>query len=136
MYYLLNGKLSPLHEPDGKWKCVGKFLRILLSFVVPILIVARSASWNKLANKRKFYEFRFIWLVEPATQHSFENWDFPAQSISRVFRFRVFPPRNESFFSFADNLLLYLGRWDVDVAIERDGEIERAGKRKKNKEKS
>lgn len=61
--------------------------------------------------------FRFP--VAAHNTHSFENWDFPAQSIEKVFL---------SVFLFPDNLLLYLGRWDVDVAIEKT-EIE--GKKEK-----
>lgn len=81
---------------------------------------------KKLANKKKFYELRF-----PVVAQYMLIWKlgfFPAQSIEfSVFFFiweKVF-----SVFLFADNLLLYLGRWDVDVAIGK--EIE--GKKEKEK---
>lgn len=44
----------------------------------PFLIVFEGKK-KKLANKKKFYVIRF--LVEAHNTNSFENWNFPAQSI-------------------------------------------------------
>ena len=61
---------------------------------------------------------------------SFENWDF-SSPIHWVFRFFFLFEKKKKFsiFFFADNLLLYLGRWDVDVAIGK----EIKGKKEKEK---
>lgn len=68
----------------------------------------------ELVNKKKFYEFRFISPIS-RWQLTIESWDFPTQSIW-VLWFLFFG--KNFFLLLLGNLLLYLGRWDVEVAIE------------------
>ena len=116
MYYLLNGNSPPVHEA-GKEMC-GEVPLLLLSFIVPFFDSPWQRNWQI---KRSFMSFVSRW------RRSFENWDSfqPNPLCFPIFLFE----KKFSVFLFADNLLLYLGRWDVDVAIGR--EIE--GKKEKEK---
>jgi hypothetical protein len=87
---------------------------------------------RKLANKKKFYEFCFEFFLPfffPVAAHTTtKTLSFQKFGFSSPIHFPIVGKK--SFFLFADNLLLYLGRWDVDR--NEGGKINRKPKKRKS----